>query len=488
VRDPQTTPDPRPRPGNGLSGAPDSGPAGDRWTRALWVAALALALLRFVRLGQWSLWIDEAFTLHDVERAADFANPLGYWLTGAALDLLGRSDEYSLRITSAVLGALCVPLTGWAFRPALGGRASALAALLLACSSWQLYWSQSARFYTLAMALSLLGSGLALRGVALASPMRFVAGIALAAFAAGAHPTAGLVVVALLVSVVLIGRIAAPAPRSIQLVALALAIGGVLAGLGWAVELVGRWGSVKGGGDAAHFVLTSGFYITPALGAAALVGAWSLLAGGRRPVTALVVATPVMLGLVGLALATQVRMTAQYVFVVLPWITALAAAPLERFSRSESGDRSAALTGLGWSALLVLPGLAGCLLYLGPRHGERPRWRDAYAVVAAEAEPGDLVLGMAAPVGEYYLAPGRSEVRALEQVVYLDSFRADVEARWQRHERRTWFVVNREEFEDWPREAREAVEQTLREDCRLVADFPLIVESRDLSVSVFLRP
>ena len=53
--------------------------------------------------------------------------------------------------------------------------------------------------------------------------------------------------------------------------------------------------------------------------------------------------------------------------------------------------------------------------------------------------------------------------------------------------RRIWFVLNYEQLEDWDRPDREAFEELLREQCRLEARFPLVVESRDLSVYVFLK-
>ena len=95
---------------------------------------------------------------------------------------------------------------------------------------------------------------------------------------------------------------------------------------------------------------------------------------------------------------------------------------------------------------------------------------------------------MAAPVGEYYLAPGRTDLRRLTELVYLDRFHWEVPALWDRSRERVWFVVNHEEFDDWPTEARREVEEVLSEECRLVARFALFVESRDLSVDVYLRP
>ena len=101
--------------------------------------------------------------------------------------------------------------------------------------------------------------------------------------------------------------------------------------------------------------------------------------------------------LAALALAFFVRVSAQYLYMALPWIAALATAPI----------RKRALSWL-YLGLLVLPGLVEIGLYFGPRHGDRPRWREAYAHVFEQRAPHDLVYGMAAVVGQYYLDPGAS--------------------------------------------------------------------------------
>jgi hypothetical protein len=485
---------------------PGTRPDFDPLALALLAAALGVGLLRFVRLGEWSLWIDEALTLAGAFHDEGFKNPLGYWLVARTVQFLGSADEFTLRLDSALAGLACVPLCAFAFRPALGARAAAAAALLLASSSWHLYWSQSARFYTLAMALGLLGSGLALRGLLAPSAVRYLGGVGLVASSALAHPTGAFLVPSLLAAPFLLRRLRqdpGPAVRRAALVALLL---GAVAGLGWAIGIARHWSAVKRGGDVVHFLLTTGFYVTPVLGAGALVGLW--FAARRRhtgpTVVALTVATTLGLALL---VALQLRMTAQYVFVLLPWIAALAALPVAYLGGGAESDEltegspspatvPAANGGTGalrwegplvWVLALSLPALANCLLYLGPRQGERPQWRAAYAEVFARREPGDLVLGMAAEVGEYYLSPGKTDLRDLEQVMYLDDWRAHIPVDTDREGRRTWFVVNREEFEDWDRERARLVERILDENCRLVASFPLVVESRDLSVWVYVR-
>ena len=163
--------------------------------------------------------------------------------------------------------------------------------------------------------------------------------------------------------------------------------------------------------------------------------------------------------------------------------------PLEAptLAGTEPGPAPARALRVGWLALLVLPSLATTILYFTVRQGERPQWRDAYEYVWNHRQEGDLVLGMEATVGEYYLNPARTELRHTVRVAWLDRYRAKEPARWADHARRTWYLLNPEQLLDWDEKDAAAMRRFLAEECRLVACYPLYVESRDLSVWVYLR-
>ena len=464
--------------------------------------ALLLGLVVFVRLGQWSLWIDEAFTLHDALWAEDRSNPLGYALLGAFYRLVNEAggphpDEWALRFVPAVLGWAGVPLTFWAFRRAAGDRAAAAAALLVAVSGWHLYWSQNARFYTLVQDLVLLGSGLGLRAVWGRSWVALVAALVAFGAAALAHPTAALVGGAFLAAGVVLGlartgpvTLASPTGRAL----LVLVGVGVAGALFWGPPILESWRLAKGGGTPTHLLLATGWFVTPVLGAAALAGAW--LAVVRREPFGLFALALLVLGLgAALAVSLQARFTAQYLFAFLPWVAVLATwwlrVPAATDEPAPGGAPTHAL-GAGVPALalvgvLTAAGLADQVLYLTVRAGERPHWREAYRFVWDQRRGDDLIFGMAAPVAEYYLRPKKTDVSDVTAVSYLDRFRSDVPEAWARTDRRAWFVLNPEELMDWPAEDRAAFREMLATDCRLVRSWPLYVATRDLTVEVYLR-
>lgn len=485
--------------------APTLGPDGEasgrsgRVTAALLALACLLGLTRFTRLGEWGLWIDEAFTFADALHVTDPVNPLGYGLWRAWLGAVGTlPSEVELRLPAAVFGWLTIPLLYFAGRPLVGGRGAAVASLMLAASSWHLYWSQCARFYTLSMALTLLGAGLALRGVERDRVGLLLVGLALAGLGTGAHPSAAFVLGGLVLGPLLLPRGArlAPGPR-VRRVCLALLVLGAIGGGLWASGVLERWSRVKGRPNLSHLVLSSGFYLTPAIAVAALFGAVAALWTGRgadtEPGARNAVADGARVALcvsaigwgAALAASTQMRMSAQYVFVLLPWALLLAAVPLA-LERGRMALRGAGA--LAYGALLVAPLLTDSFLYLTVRNGERPAWREAFSLVLEERRAGDLVMGMAAPVGQFYMAPGSTDLRALGALDYLNSYTWDHVVDAVRTDRRAWFVVQHERFADWPDDGRrDEMRRILREDCRLVAEYPLQVESRDLGVQVYLR-
>lgn len=448
--------------------------------------ALGLALLRFLRLGDWGLWVDEAHTLHDAlapEGMSLLKFPLGYLMTKGLIGLSGGAiDEWTLRLGPALLGALGIPLTYWAFRPCVGRRRAAVAALIVGVSSWHLYWSQSARAYTLAQDLALIGGGFVARGVLSGRRRPRLRGLVFAALAAFAHPSAALLLPVWVFGPALLQRAGVRLPRKYAgrpLLILTL-VGLVLLGPWFTGVLIDYW-NAKQGGSIKHFVLSTGFYLTPLLALGVLLG--GLVAWKRREAfdsLALLACLTVLGGAVAASLFVVV--TAQYVFVALPWMAVLATAPMETGLL-----RDRRLARWAFLALLLIPSAVDSTIYFGPRHGNRPRWGEAYAHVWAERGPEDLVVGMAAPVGEYYLRPGEEHLRSHRALVRLNPYFRFIPAHWARQGRRIWYVVRREDLATWEADDRAAFKEMLDTQCRMEATFEVGFTPRSLDVVVYVR-
>ncbi|MCC6409305.1 MAG: hypothetical protein IT453_19255, partial [Planctomycetes bacterium] len=371
---------------------------------------VAFVALRFFRLGEWGLWIDEAFTLNDLRAAAAGREPwpgnsLGYRLVAEWLDLVGVQTELALRVVPAVFGAALLPLAYWAFRPFAGARNALIAAVLLGANTWTLYWAQNARFYSIAQTLGVVGIGFLARALFQSGTWRAYAWLALALASFGAatlaHPSA-----------LLFGGAACAAPvvlwlarvrpggafGRVTLTLVGVAVACLALAVPWAQELWTRYQESKSGPSPLHFVLTTGYHVTPWLAAAAAGGA--LVAFRTRdPFRAWVAAALVATIVAALLLSLQARVSAQYVFVALPAVALLAAYGLEALAERKAALARAALV------VMLCASAADQAHYFFARNGDRERWREAYQFVWNSRGASDLIVGMAGPVGEYYLAP-----------------------------------------------------------------------------------
>jgi mannosyltransferase len=130
---------------------------------ALVLITMLAAALRFYRLGEWSFWIDEIYTLNHAQN--HFANlelilkhippfrnwvPISVILTAQVVNQLGVS-EWTARLVSTGIGILTIPILYFPLKKIFGDQVTLIALLLLAVSPWHIFWSQNARFYTLLM-------------------------------------------------------------------------------------------------------------------------------------------------------------------------------------------------------------------------------------------------------------------------------------------------------------------------------------------------
>lgn len=128
----------------------------------LGIITLLAFSLRLFRLGKWSFWTDEIFSVqHALDgftegvKGVRSPHPIYYMGLMFVLGKLGV-NEFSARIIATMIGATSVPLLTFAFQPFVGVTTALLFGGLLAVAPWHIYWSQNARFYTMTLLLQTL--------------------------------------------------------------------------------------------------------------------------------------------------------------------------------------------------------------------------------------------------------------------------------------------------------------------------------------------
>ena len=141
------------------------GAALHRW---LLLGILLLAFgLRLYRLGAESLWYDETVSVYLASKSipalvahtAGDIHPPGYYLLLHAWTRLAGNSDFSTGFFSLIFGVLLVPLAYRLAARVFDKKVGLLAALLVACSPFHLWYSQEVRMYTLGAVLGISALG-----------------------------------------------------------------------------------------------------------------------------------------------------------------------------------------------------------------------------------------------------------------------------------------------------------------------------------------
>jgi mannosyltransferase len=386
------------------------------------VTLLALAL-RFYRLGEWSLWIDEIFTIgriqahyYDLETTLRNLPPRFNWfpvsllLTSGALRLWGVS-EWSVRLVPAIIGVLSIPVLYLPIRRIFGTGVALFSALLLAVSPWHIMWSQNGRFYTTLMLLYTLALFAFYYGLERDRPAYLLAGLALFYLALSERIIAVFLLPVIAAYLVLLLIFHFPTPgglnlRNVLILAIPV-IGGLL------IE--------------AHSLLTNGYLsflraidifvghvnISPVRLLAGIIwriGIATVVLGSlagfyfslkKRRAELFVLLAAVIPVVMLLAAAPFFFTVDRYVFITLPFWFILCALLVRSLSdRLEGWEK---LWSAGVLLLLIALSMGENWLYFFDQNGGRPQWREALAYVGERKSPGDPVYVTSPQVGRYYL-------------------------------------------------------------------------------------
>lgn len=436
---------------------------------ALAAITLLAVLLRFYKLGEWSFWIDEIFTIgriqahyssfeaiiHNVPPSTNWF-PISLLSTSGILNVLGV-NEWSARLASAIIGIASIPMLYFPIRILFGVGVGLISALILAISPWHLFWSQNARFYTALMLFYTLALFAFFFAIERNRLRYLLLGMLLFYLAMSER------IFALFLGPVMAGYLVAlwllpfEKPAGLQRRNILILLIPVIAGVAIEAYSFITSGSSRFFADFDWFFLylnntplrllsLISFDIGLPLITLASFGGLYLVAQKSRAGLLLVVGIVLPLGLL-LPLSPFMFTQSRYVFMTLPcWIILAAVAVKELWAHARYPRT---ILAVGVLALLLADTAGDVLLYYRVNQGNRRDWRGAFTLVRERSRADDAVVAYWPEFGPYYLGKEITPWEELHPKTVMDSgrrfwFVTDSETVWANGRLKVWLEHNAE--------------------------------------------
>lgn len=405
----------------------------------LLLAIIGIAtLLRLYRLGEWSFWFDELFSLQvSLDLFHNLQNDLHYavreHLLTSILMLTAVSltevNEFYARLMPALVGVLTIPILYIFVRRWFDAGTALLFGLLLALSPWHLYWSQNARFYITLLLVYWLALFFFYDGYERQRWQSYVLCVLFLALAVSERLLGLFIVPVLMLFVISAGVWQAKRPFNWRFVGILLAIGlgmALLFGFNF-VRNPDMWFLLYG--DPASrspftFVLRHLQAVDFHVVILAAVGTIVLYQQKEKSLPLWLSSIIVPVGITTLLSFVQFTHP-RYIFIALIGWLILAAVGLKFILQrvlASGGERWVATAVL---LLIILLPITELKDYYTIQAGGRAELKDAFAYVEAHADEGDIIFSNDDAVGEYYLthleaSPMREPTEQIEMAMNCD--------------------------------------------------------------------
>lgn len=384
------------------------------WMQYVWLGLITLlaAALRFYKLGEWSFWIDEIFTINHAmahfstpELIVENIPPARNWIPVSVIltaQILNRWEIHPLdaRLTAALIGIVTIPVLYFLVKKLFDTKVALIAVLLLALSTWHIEWSQNARFYTSLLLFYTLALFFFYYGIERDRPLYLLIFLVLMYVATSERFIAVFIIPVALVYFLFLKVLRFEKPIGLNkrnvLITLFPVIGGIL------IEIISysidRTFRVLGGFDwFALYQLESPLKLLlftsydigiPLVCFAFFTGTFLVMKKSRIGLLLLVSAVlPVLLLM---ALNPFLFTLSRYVFITLSsWIILAAVGIGEIFSSTKGYGK---IIAVGLLLLFVTDSIGANLVYYKVNNGNRLDWKRAFSYVQERRQMGDEVV------------------------------------------------------------------------------------------------
>jgi uncharacterized membrane protein len=449
----------------------------NRIIQYLILAAITIlaAFLRFYKLGEWSFWYDEIFTLRDVAKIFEISatnQQSSRWLIYWAVNLLGIT-EFNARLVPALIGIISIPILYFPTRKMFAVPSALLFSIFLAISPWHLYWSQNARFYTTLLLFYTLSLFLVYFAFEEDKPWYLVLSLLFFGFAVMERVFAAMlvpVVAGYLIGIKILPFEKPPGfrTRNILILVIPTLLIGFIGSYRYIVNPE-EWLEGFAWINNNPIWILSGitFYIgVPFICIGLMTAVYYLLEKDRGVLLLALAAVLPALAIVTLSL---IQYTAnRYVFVSMtPWLILSALGVWKLFKQTRG--RSWIIVSGVLLILLLFP-MGENVLYYQYQNGNRDDWKGAFELVNELKEPGDKVIVTEQLMGDYYL----------EDDITYNYYYLDYE-NLPGSDNKIWFVVDNNLGEKDP-----DILKWVKENSELIANKDVVVRARKFKMRVYL--
>jgi len=452
-------------------------------TVLLSVVVLFGAILRFWNLGHWSFWIDEVFTVRDAQNLSFdswqvIPNPISYLAVKLSI-LIAGSSEWGSRFIPCIVGFISIPAVFGLGRTLFNWRIGILSSAFVACSSWHLFWAQNARYPVFTLFFAVLTAWFFYTSLERDSTLLMIGALVSCLCLILSHTLAAVIVPALAAYALICLLEKSNRKRWLNLLiffipfampVLALTLPQVRG------YLFSGWGRNVWQRSPLYIVLTLGQGVSIPVAVTAFFASITTRFNRSTVFLLCYAGVPLILFLI----ASQFQNVAgYYLFWTIPAYFILAGVACERIWKAIE-TKSGNMLGILVPCVLLVTLLSQDYLYFKIENGGRPKWREAFAVVAAEKKPTDKVVLSEPEMGRYYLP----ELTA----IYIGGLLEDSETferEWETSGRkRLWFLVDVASFNVFDADAK--VRNWIRQRGRMVKTLPAFSRAKDRTIHIYL--
>ncbi len=362
------------------------------------VITIAAALLRFYKLGAWSYWIDEYYSLESSLRPylQNLSKP--FWLiTKTSIDIFGVS-AISLRLPPFVFGVLAIVALYFPFKAVFGRRVALLSAFFMAISPWHIYLSQLARWYTLLLLVSTAALLSFYFFIERNSFKYLILSIVMFLFAFMLHLTAGFIVLIGVTYLFFLSRIKKMQPekfdtKKINILFIVLILGAIVL-MPKFLEFVKVWNEIQlrdgyWGTTPVNFASKVLYHLTPTMGFASVLGLILLLFSGGRKGLFISIFGVLPGALLILAALLKTNISTKYIFFTLPAL--LLGASFLCVYVIDQTEKYKGIIAVAVIGLVAIPSLKTDFLYFSSGYGNRDRLTEAVQHIQQKWHPNDQI-------------------------------------------------------------------------------------------------